>query len=102
MREKNRIISLVGSISTLIAALNRKRKSVNKFVLQIDEIPVYITFIKISNSISKLIIQDVGNNKEKILRINFDDSIEHFLFLLSLIRDEYKQKELFTDKSQLI
>jgi hypothetical protein len=85
----------------LVEALNNKRPSINRFALQIEDIPVYIIYHRVNQKTTNLTIQDVGNTKSKTIKIDIDDSITHFMFLLSLIRDEYKQGYLFTDKSHL-
>jgi hypothetical protein len=81
--------------------LNKKRSSINKFALQIEDAPVYIVYHK-KDGIDKITITDVGNNSRKSINVNLNDSMVQFLFILSLIRDEYKSKKLFTNKSQLI
>lgn len=76
---------------------------VNSFALQIEETPLYIIYSKVSETKSKIIIKDVQleTDLNKVLHLEIDDSITHLLFLLSLIRDEYYTKTLFTNKSQL-
>jgi hypothetical protein len=69
--------------------------------LQLEDLPVYITYRK-GNGTDTIIIRDVGNNQCKFIDIKLNDSMTQFLFILSLIRDEYKSKILFTNKSQLL
>lgn len=85
----------------LIDGLNKKKKGINQFALQLGEIPVYITYCKVDDTISKLTIQDVGEETTRVIIVELNDSITHLLFIFSLIREEYEKNVLFTEKSQL-
>jgi hypothetical protein len=99
--KKKRLIRINKSFLPLVNDLNQKRETINKFVLQIEQIPVYIMYHKVSANSSRLVIQDPGNETTRIIPIDLDDSLTHLLFLLSLIKDEYNSKVLFTNKSHL-
>jgi hypothetical protein len=98
---KRKVIKIGKSFLPLVDELNKKRDSINSFVLQIIDIPVYISYTKVDEKRSQLLIWDVGNNSRKTIPIEIDDSITHFMFLLTLIKDEYKKGYLFTNKSHL-
>jgi hypothetical protein len=85
----------------LVDELNTKRTCINAFALQLEETPVYITFRKLLNQNTILIIEEPGTKNRKKIPVDLDDSITHFMFLLTLILDEYKKGYLFTNKSHL-
>jgi hypothetical protein len=85
----------------LVRELNTKRTSISKFALQLEDTPVYLTYTRINDIKSQITILDVGTNCRKTIHIELNDSITHFMFLLTLIKDEYKKGYLFTDKSHL-
>lgn len=100
----NNIITIIkkGIASSLLKLLSKRYPRVDKFVLQLEDIPIYITYRKINDNISKLILQDVGTNKCRTLYLEIDDSITHLLFILSSIRDEYKEGILFTNETNIV
>jgi len=96
----NKTIVLGGLTKSLIHFLNKKRPTITKFALQLEDAPVYIIYEQLRANKVKLNIQDIGSKLQKTIIINMHDSMDNFLFVLSLIRDEYKAKVLFTDKSE--
>lgn len=99
--KKKRLIKIGKSFLPLIDELNAKRPCINAFALQLEETPVYITFRKLHNEATILIIEEPGTKNHITIPIDLDDSMTHFMFLLTLILDEYKKGYLFTYKSHL-
>jgi hypothetical protein len=85
----------------LVQLLNTKRPPINRFALQIDETPLYITYSESKRGNSWIYITEPGSTNKRVILINLNDSMTHFLFILSLIRDEYHKETLFTDKSEI-
>lgn len=90
-------------IPALIQLFKRKRLLVDTLTIRLkcirNTLNIHITLEDID---SKVIVIDTVNKHEKIFRIDLNNSIENLLFLLSLIRDEYNSKILFTDKSHIV
>lgn len=76
-----------------------KIRYVDKFALQLEDAPVYITYALRRDCISVITVEDVASKKSKIIKINLDNSILNFLIILNTIKSEYKKGILFTDKS---
>lgn len=71
------------------------------FVFQLDDLPVYITYIHKSKN-DTLIIKDVGSNDTVTINTNLNDSITTLFFVLSLVKKEYQSGILFTSKSNFV
>lgn len=70
--------------------------------MQLEDTPIYIIYeqIGLNRVNSRITIKDVGTKNTRVITVNIHDSMDSFLFILSLIRDEYKSGILFTDKSE--
>ena len=91
-------------IPPLIQMFKRKDRLVNTFTLRIKHVrnTINVTIMREANFICKVTIRDMANKQQKTFRIQLSDSLENLFFLLSLIRDEYNSKILFTDKSHIV
>lgn len=78
-----------------------KIRYVDKFALQLEDAPVYITYALRRDCISVITVEDVVSKKSKVIKVNLDNSILNFLIILNEIRSAYKQGILFTDKSEI-
>ena len=100
----SKLNTMLSIIPALIQLFRRKRLLVNSFVIRLrcNKNILIIRVVQEAKSMIKITIIDVVNKQEKTLRINLNNNIENLLFLLSLIRDEYTSKILFTNKSNIV
>lgn len=96
-----KVISITRYATNLFMSVIDKIRYVDKFALQLEDAPVYITYALQKDCISVITVEDVGSNLSRTIRINLDNSILNFLIILNTIRSEYNKGILFTSKSHI-
>jgi len=95
-----KIVFIPKKFLQIIFELVHKKIPVKDFAFQLEDLPIYIVYTRYSKDIDILTITDVGNTLHKTIKIKLHDRISNLFLTLAVIKEEYRQGVLFSNKSE--